>query len=68
VLALATCHLLIPSGGAATTVSARDQAADQEELAAIADLPRLSLEAPSIAAANRALEEAETEPEKENAS
>jgi hypothetical protein len=68
VLALATCHLLIPGRDAATTASAREQLADQEELADIVDLPRLSLEAPSIAGANRALEEAETDSGKENAS
>ena len=72
VLALAACHLLVSAGDAGpvrpSSGLAQDNWAEKQELDAITDLPRLSLEAPSMAAANRALEEVETDPEQENES
>jgi len=65
ILALVVCHLVVPvgDGGPAREPStlARSESDDQEELAVIADLPTISLEAKSIAAASRVLEETEAD-------
>jgi len=65
ILALVVCHLVVPvgDGGPAGEPStlARTESDDQEELAVIADLPTISLEAKSIAAASRVLEETEAD-------
>jgi len=57
VLALAICHLVVPAGDAGParepSTLARTESDGHEELAEIADLPRLSLDARPIAASTR---------------
>jgi hypothetical protein len=65
VLALAICHLVVPAGdgGPAREPStlSRTGSDEQRELAVIADLPRLSLDARSIAASVRTPGETEVD-------
>jgi hypothetical protein len=67
VLALVICHFVVPvgDGGPAREPStlARTGSDDQQELAVIADLPRLSLDARSIAASVRTPGETEADPD-----
>jgi hypothetical protein len=65
VVALAVCHLLLPAGGdrragEPSTVAERAGTYD-EELAVIADLPRLTLDARTLAGAVQPVDEIETE-------
>lgn len=72
VLALAVCHLVVPGRDAGPprepSPAARTGSYGQEELAGIADLPRLSLDARPIAASTGAPVEIETDPSEENPS
>jgi hypothetical protein len=65
VLALAVCHLVVPAGDGESAREpsrlARTGSADHEELAVIANLPRLSLDARPIAAATPTPAEAEVD-------
>jgi hypothetical protein len=65
VLALAVCHFVVPVGDTGPTREpsslARTAFHDDEELAVIADLPKLSLDARPIAASTRTVEEAEAD-------
>jgi len=65
VLVLAVCHVVVPVGDAGPakgpSMLARSGSDDHEELADIADLPRLYLDARPIAASGRTAEGAEAD-------
>jgi hypothetical protein len=67
VLVLAVCHVVVPVGDAGpaqeSSAVARSGSDDHEELADIADLPRLYLDARPIAASARTVEGAEADPD-----
>jgi hypothetical protein len=67
VFVLAVCHVVVPVGDVGPTQEpsalARSESDDHEELADIADLPRLYLDARPIAASARTVEGAEADPD-----